>query len=61
MAFTWCLDLHSITLPASLTFIGDGAIDSGKDSASVTIWVPADSYAAQWCEARGLRCRYDAD
>ncbi len=56
-AFIWCESLTGITLPASLTEIGDGAIGSieGPDGGyypmgGVTVYAPSGSYAARYCQ-----------
>ncbi len=53
-AFAYC-DLTFASLPASLQSIGDGAFD-GNDA--LTLIVPRDSYAHQYAERLGIRCRF---
>lgn len=58
-AFSGCDSLTSITLPDTVTSIGDGAFDECPD---LTLFVPRDSFAAQYCEENGMTYRYtDSD
>jgi len=54
-AFLVC-DYRTITLPASLQYIGEGAFDGC--SKLETIYVPENSYAAEYVQAAGLPYQY---
>lgn len=54
-AFSSCLSLGSITLPEGLTSIGYAAF-SGCSSLSIT--VPRNSYASEYCKENGLTYTY---
>ena len=51
-AFADCHSLSSVTLPASVESIGYGAFDG---CTSLTLYCPADSYAAKYAASFGLR------
>ena len=54
-AFSACMSLNSITLPASVAEISNNAF-VGCDN--LTIAVPKDSYAEQYCIDNGLDYTY---
>ena len=54
-AFAECKTLQTVTVPASVEIIGYGAFD-GCDT--VTLYCPADSYAAKYAASFGLRHKY---
>lgn len=59
-AFSLCDSLTSVTLPENVTFIADTAFDANESNAYSflvyrgTFYVPADSYAHQWCREHGF-------
>ena len=48
-----CHDLQEVILPASLTSIGEEFLCDSRDA---TVTAPRGSYAAQYCEEKGLTC-----
>ena len=55
-AFFFCDSLTAVTIPDSVTSIGEDAFSNCAET--LTITVGRDSYAAQYCRENGLQYTY---